>query len=144
METTLLLIKPDAVGRNLIGRILARVEAKGLAVRRLKLVKLTPAEAGEFYRTHAGEPFYEALLEFMASGPICAVVLEAEDAIGRLRRLAGATDPAAAEEGTIRRIFGLDGRRNSVHASDSPASAAEEIAFFGLTLDRERPAGGGS
>jgi nucleoside-diphosphate kinase len=137
MEATLLMIKPDAVARGLIGAILGRIETAGLKVRRLKLVALEPAEARRFYRVHEGKPFLDGLVDYMSSGPVAVVVLEGETAIGRLRGLVGATDPAAAAPGTIRRDFGIDVRRNAVHASDGPQTAAEEIAFFALTLRRD-------
>jgi nucleoside-diphosphate kinase len=137
MEQTLLMIKPDAVERGLTGAILGRVEAAGLRLRRLKLVALGPDEARLFYRVHAGKPFLEGLVEYMSSGPVAAAVLEGEGAVGRLRELVGATDPALAAAGTIRRDFGIDVRHNAVHASDGPQTAAEEIAFFALTLRRD-------
>jgi nucleoside-diphosphate kinase len=137
MERTLLMIKPDAVERGLTGAILGRVAAAGLRLRRLKLVALAPDEARLFYRVHAGKPFVEGLVEYMSSGPVAAVVLEGEGAIGRLRQLVGATDPALAAAGTIRRDFGIDLRQNAVHASDGPQTAAEEIAFFALNLRRD-------
>lgn len=137
MEETLLMIKPDATGRGLGGRILAQIEAAGLTVRRLKLVRLIPDEAREFYRVHAGKPFVEGLIDYISSGPVWAAVLEGEQAIPRLREMVGATDPAQAREGTVRQQHGLDLRRNAVHASDGPTSAETEIAFFGLTPDRD-------
>jgi len=136
-ERTLLIVKPDAVERRLGGAILARLEEAGLRVARLKMVRLSPREARRFYRVHEGQPFLDDLVEYMASGPIWAVVLEGEGAILRLRERIGATDPEAAAPGTIRRLHGLDRRRNSVHGSDGAESAAEEIAFFGLDLSRE-------
>jgi nucleoside-diphosphate kinase len=136
-QQTLLIIKPDAIGRNLGGRILARIEEAGLRIVRLKMVRLSAAEARRFYHVHEGKPFLDGLVAYMSSGPAWAAVLEADEAIPRLRALAGATDPAEAPPGTIRRDFGEDKRRNSVHASDAPATAAEEMAFFGLTLARE-------
>ena len=139
-EQTLLLIKPDAVERSLIGRILGRIEEAGLRVCRLKLVALGAPEARHFYRVHQGKPFYEGLVGYISSGPLCAAVLEGEGAIRRLREVIGATDPAQAAPGTIRQEFGLDMRRNAVHASDGPQSAVEEIAFFGLTLRRDEGA----
>ncbi len=137
VEQTLLLIKPDAVAQGLVGKILARVEGAGFAIRRLKLVALSSAEARRFYHVHKDRPFFTGLTDFMTSGPICAVVLEAEDAVESLRALVGRTDPTEAAAGTIRREFGRDTRHNAVHASDGPGSAAEEIAFFGLSLNRE-------
>jgi nucleoside-diphosphate kinase len=134
MQQTFLMIKPDAVRRNLIGEILSRIEAGGLTLRRMRMVHLTPAEARAFYRVHEGKPFLEPLVAFMASGPIVAAVLEGEDAISRLAALVGATDPAKAAPGTIRRDFGLDIEKNSVHRSDAVETAASEIEFFGLSL----------
>jgi nucleoside-diphosphate kinase len=136
-EQTLLIIKPDAIVRGLGGRILARVEEAGLRVERLKMMRLGPAEARRFYRVHEGKPFLDGLVEYMSSGPVWGVVLAADGAIRRLRDLVGATDPAQAADGTLRRTFGQDKRHNSVHASDGPATAAEEIAFFGLGLSRD-------
>ena len=137
MEQTLLMIKPEAVERKLIGRILARLEETGFLIRRLKMVGLSPPEAQAFYRVHEGKPFLDKLVAYMSSGPICAVVLEREDAVAELRRGVGATDPAEAAAGTLRKDFGLDKGHNAVHASDALETAREEIAFFGLTLARE-------
>ncbi|MCK4412117.1 MAG: nucleoside-diphosphate kinase [Candidatus Eisenbacteria sp.] len=136
-QQTMLMIKPDAVERNLCGKILARLESERFQVRRLKMIHLQPAEAQRFYAVHEGKPFLENLVAYMSSGPICAAVLEREDAVSHLRRVVGATDPGEAETGTIRRDFGIDKTRNAVHASDAPETAAAEIGFFGLTLDRE-------
>jgi nucleoside-diphosphate kinase len=129
-----MMIKPDAVGRNLAGRILARVEEAGLRPVRLRMVQLGPEEARAFYRVHEGKPFLEPLVAYMSSGPIVALVLEGDNAILRLREVVGSTDPAKAAPGTIRRDFGVDIQSNAVHASDSPGSAEEEIRFFGMTL----------
>jgi nucleoside-diphosphate kinase len=134
MEQTLMMIKPDAVGRNLIGKILERVEGVGLKVARLRMVQLAPEEARRFYRVHEGKPFLDSLVAFMSSGPIVALVVEGENAVRRLREVVGATDPAKAEPGTIRRDFALNIEKNSVHASDAVETASEEIAFFGLGL----------
>lgn len=134
MQQTLMMIKPDAVRRNLIGKILDRIEAAGLTVHRMKMVHLSPAEARKFYRVHEGKPFLDNLVAFMASGPIVVAVLEAEDAIARLAALVGPTDPAKAPPGTIRRDFGLDLEKNSIHRSDAVETAATEIEFFGLSL----------
>ena len=134
MQQTLMMIKPDAVRRNLIGQILARIEGAGLTVRRMRIVHLTPAEARAFYRVHEGKPFLDNLVAFMASGPIVVAVLEAEDAIARLAEIVGPTDPAKAPPGTIRRDFGLDLEKNSIHRSDAVETAASEIEFFGLSL----------
>jgi len=137
MERTFTMVKPDAVARGETGRILGRMEAAGFRVRAMKMVQLSPPEARAFYRVHAGKPFLEDLVLYMSSGPVVAMVLERENAIQALRRVIGATDPAQAEEGTLRREFGVDKSHNAVHASDGPQTAAEEIAFFGLTLARE-------
>lgn len=137
MEQTLAMVKPDAVERGQMGRILARLEEAGFVIRCLKMVRLDPEEARQFYHVHEGKPFLEDLVEYMCSGPICAVVLEREDAVRRLRALVGATDPAEAAAGTIRKEFGRGKSHNAVHASDAAATAREEIAFFGLTLNRE-------
>lgn len=134
MEQTLMMIKPDAVARNLVGRILARVEGSGLRVIRLRMLQLQAEEARAFYRVHEGKPFLDALVAFMSSGPIVVGVLEGESAIRRWRDLMGATDPAKAAAGTIRKDFAENIERNSVHGSDAPETAREEIAFYALSL----------
>lgn len=134
MEQTLMMIKPDAVRRNLIGKILERVEGAGLGIARMRMVRLQPDEARTFYRVHEGKPFLEALVAFMSSGPVVALVVEGESAVSRLREVVGATNPAQAAPGTIRRDFALDVEKNSVHASDALSTARDEIAFFGLGL----------
>jgi nucleoside-diphosphate kinase len=134
VEQTLLLIKPDAVERNLVGEILSRVERAGLAIRRLRMVRLTAAEAREFYKVHEGKPFFNGLVLRMSSGPIVAAVLQGRGAIERLADLVGPTDPAKAPSGTIRNEFGLSIEKNSVHRSDSPETAEEEIRWFDLGL----------
>ena len=132
MERTLMIVKPDAVARNAIGQILARVEAEGFVIRELRMVRLTRNQAEDFYAVHRGKHFYEGLVEFMSSGPAVPVVLERDNAIAHLRQFIGVTDSTRAAAGTIRRDFGTDGQRNAVHASDSPENAAREIAsFFG-------------
>jgi nucleoside-diphosphate kinase len=134
VEQTLMMVKPDAVARNLVGRILARAEESGLRVVRLRMVHLQPQEARAFYRVHEGRPFLDALVAFMSSGPIVVGVLEGDDAIRRWRDLMGATDPAKAAAGTIRKDFAENIERNSVHGSDAPETAREEIAFYALSL----------
>jgi nucleoside-diphosphate kinase len=129
-EQTLLIIKPDATARRLVGEILRRVERSGFVIAQIRLVRLTPAEARRFYAVHEGKPFLDGLCAYMASGPIVPVVLKKENAITDLRTLIGATDPAKAVCGTLRYEIGEDTQRNSVHASDSPESAAVEIPFF--------------
>jgi nucleoside-diphosphate kinase len=130
MERTLVLVKPDAVEKRAIGHTIARLEDEGLRIVALKMVFLSREEGAAFYRVHQDKPFYDSLSRFIASGPIVAMVLEGKEAISRVRRLMGATDPSKAEEGTIRRQMGTNVERNAVHGSDSPASASTEIAFF--------------
>lgn len=130
MERTLLIIKPDATGRNLVGHILGRLEMARFKIVEMKLVRLSENEARKFYAVHEGKSFLDSLTTYMASGPIVPVVLEKENAIAGLRALIGATDPARAECGTLRYEIGLDVQNNSVHASDSRESADFEIPFF--------------
>jgi nucleoside-diphosphate kinase len=133
-DQTLVLLKPDAVKRNLIGEIIARCEAKGYRVADLKLVTASKAQLAEHYAEHEGKPFYEPLVEFMLSGPIVAIRLEGHRVIEGFRSLAGATDPTVAAPGTIRgdlgRDWGLKVQQNLVHGSDSPESAARELAIW--------------
>ena len=135
MERTLVIVKPDAVARNQVGEVLRRFEAAGLTMRALKMVCLDRREAEGFYQVHRGRPFFESLTRFMSSGPIVAVVLEGEDAIARVRKLMGATDPAEAEVGTIRKDLATNIEQNAVHGSDSPGSAAYEIPYFFSALE---------
>lgn len=128
-QQTLLMIKPDAVGRNLIGKIIDRLETAGFRIVQLKMVHLTPARAREFYKVHEGKPFLEGLVEYMSSAPIVAMALEKENAVSDLRELIGATDPAKAACGTIRQCYAIDMGKNSVHASDSPENVTIEIKF---------------
>jgi nucleoside-diphosphate kinase len=130
IERTLTIIKPDAVGRGLSGQIIARFEQAKLRIRAARLVHLTPQQAGGFYAVHRERPFYASLCAFMSSGPCLPMVLEGEGAIARLRDLMGATDPAKAAPGTIRKDFAENVERNAVHGSDSPESAAFEIGYF--------------
>lgn len=127
-----MMIKPDAVRRNLIGEILRRVESAGLRIVGLRLVHLSEGNAKEFYRVHAERPFYGSLCAYMSSGPIVAGVLEGEDAVRRWRDLMGATNPAQAAAGTIRKDLAVSIEENSVHGSDAAETAAQEIAFFDL------------
>ena len=128
-QQTLMMIKPDAVQRKLVGRIIDRVETAGFTIVQMKMVHLTPARAREFYQVHEGKPFLEELVSFMSSSPIVAIALEKEDAVADLRELVGATNPANAACGTVRQCFALDMGKNSVHASDSSENAANEIKF---------------
>jgi nucleoside-diphosphate kinase len=130
IERTLAIIKPDAVGRGLIGKILGRLEAEGFRVCGLKLMHLSKAAAQEFYKVHAARPFYESLTSYMSSGPVLPILLEREQAIQTLRDLMGATDPQKAAPGTIRREYGESIERNAIHGSDASETAAVEIAFF--------------
>ena len=130
LERTLTIIKPDAVARGVIGQIISRCEQAGLKVLAARLLHLSPAQAGGFYIVHKERPFYASLCAFMTSGPCMPIVLEGENAIVRLRDLMGATDPAKAAPGTIRRDFAASIEANAVHGSDSPESAAFEIPYF--------------
>jgi nucleoside-diphosphate kinase len=130
VERTLSIVKPDAVGRNLIGEILRRFETAGLRIAAGKLQRLTPERAQSFYAVHKDRPFFSGLCSYMSSGPIFVSVLEGESAILRNREIMGATDPAKAAPGTIRKDFGKDVEQNAVHGSDSSETAAVEIAFF--------------
>ena len=130
VQRTLSILKPDAVARNLIGEIVSRFEKAGLRIVAAKMAHLSAADAAGFYAEHEGKPFYGKLLEYMSSGPVVLQVLEGDDAIAVNRRLMGATDPKQADPGTIRADFADSLDANAVHGSDSPASAAREIAYF--------------
>jgi len=130
VERTLTIIKPDAVQKGVVGRIISRFEEAGLRILAARLVHLTPAQAAGFYIVHRERPFYASLCAFMTQGPCVPMVLEGENAIARLRELMGATDPAQAAPGTIRRDFASSIEANAVHGSDSPESAAFEIPYF--------------
>ena len=127
---TLAIIKPDAVKNRLTGKILAHLEADSFVVRAARLVKLTVAEAESFYEVHRARPFFRPLVTFMTSGPALALALERDDAVTRLRDVIGATDPAEAKPGTVRKLYAESKERNAIHASDSPENAAREVAFF--------------
>lgn len=130
MEQTLVIVKPDAVTKGLIGEVIRRFEAEGLVVCGLKMVWLSQKEAEGFYQVHRHQPFFESLTRFMSSGPCVPMILEGEGAIARVRTLMGATDPHKAAEGTVRRSLADSIERNVVHGSDSAASAAVEIPYF--------------
>lgn len=136
MSHTLAIIKPDAVGSGKAGKILAHLEDAGFAIRALRLTTLSRAQAEAFYAVHEGRPFFEELVEFMTSGPVIPLVLEADDAVARLRETIGATDPAEAAAGTVRELYAESKGRNAIHASDSDANAETEIAFFFSTHER--------
>ena len=127
---TLAIIKPDAVHNGLAGKILAHLEAAGFRVRAARLVRLTTAQAEAFYDVHHERPFYRPLVTFMTSGPALALALERADAVAHLRQVIGATDPAEAKPGTVRKLYAESKERNAIHASDSDESARREIAFF--------------
>jgi nucleoside-diphosphate kinase len=135
IERTLAIVKPDGVDRGLVGTVIARFEAAGLRVVALKMVRLDAPAAGGFYDVHRARPFFSSLVSFMTSGAIVPMVLEGEDAIARVRGLMGATDPAKADAGTIRRDFASSIERNVVHGSDSAATADFEIACFFSALE---------
>lgn len=135
VQRTLCLIKPDAVSRNLSGAILDLIQKSGLTVAGMKMLRLSKAEAEGFYAVHSERPFFNDLTDYMCSGPIVAVALEGEDAIARYRKLMGATNPANAEEGTIRKLYAVNVEANSVHGSDAPETAAVEIAYFFSSLE---------
>ena len=130
VERTLSIIKPDAVAKNVIGKIYSRFETNGLKIIAAKMAWLSPQEAGEFYAVHKERPFFKDLVEFMTSGPVMIQVLEGESAIAKNRELMGATDPAKAEPGTIRADFATSIDANAVHGSDGTDTAKVEIAFF--------------
>jgi nucleoside-diphosphate kinase len=130
MSQTLAIIKPDAVQSGKAGKILAHLEASGFEVRAIRMTRLTQATAGAFYAVHRERPFYASLVTFMTSGPVIPLVLEAEGAVARLRQVIGATDPAQADAGTIRKLYAQSKERNAIHASDSDENAVQEIAFF--------------
>jgi nucleoside-diphosphate kinase len=129
-ERTLSIVKPDGVHQGVVGQIISRFEAEGFRIVAMKLVRLTRQQAEGFYAVHRERPFFSSLTRFMSSGPCVAVALEGQDVIKRLRDVMGATDPAKADEGTIRRAFASSVERNVVHGSDSAASAAFEIGYF--------------
>ena len=130
MERSLVLIKPDAMERGLSGVIIGRLQGEGLKLIALKMLHMDKALAERHYAIHKDKPFFNELVEYIISTPIVAAVFEGEGAIERIRKLMGATDPAKAQAGTIRKDYGLDVQRNSTHASDSPENADKEIAIF--------------
>jgi nucleoside-diphosphate kinase len=134
-ERTLAIIKPDAVGRRVAGRILQRIEAEGFQIRAMRTLHLSKAQAEGFYAVHRDRPFFGSLTEFMASGPAIVAVLEAPDAIKKWRALMGATDPAKADAGTIRKEFAQSIERNATHGSDASGTAVFEIGYFFAGMD---------
>lgn len=136
MSQTLAIIKPDAVASGKAGKVLAHLEAAGFTVRALRMTRLSSEQAGAFYAVHRERPFYGELVEFMTSGPCIPMILEADDAVARLRDTIGATDPAEAADGTVRKLYAESKGRNAIHASDSDENAAIETAFFFSGVDR--------
>ncbi len=130
MERTLSIIKPDGVGKNIVGEIIRRFEEAGLKIAAVRKLQLSEREAGDFYGVHRERPFFGDLVSFMTSGPVVAMVLEGEGAIAKNRDLLGATNPAEADKGTIRGDFSESIDANTVHGSDAPETAAQEISFF--------------
>ena len=135
MEHTLCIIKPDAVAKGLIGEILAKIQSAGLKVIGLRMLKLSKAQAEGFYAVHRERPFFGELVVFMTSGPVVVATLEGVDAIARYRKLMGATDPAKADEGTLRRLYAANIQNNAVHGSDGPDTARTEVGYFFSSLD---------
>ncbi len=130
VERTLSIIKPDATGRNLTGKINAYIEEAGLCIIAQKRIRLTREQAEVFYAVHQERSFFNELVDFMISGPVVVQILEGENAIAKYREVMGATNPANADEGTIRKDFAIDVQNNSVHGSDAPETAAVEMAFY--------------
>ncbi len=135
MDQTLAIIKPDAASRALTGKIVSRIESNGLKIIAMKLIHMSKDQAEDFYIEHKERPFFDSLTDYMASGPCYVIVLEGEKAQLQWRDAMGATNPVDAADGTIRKDFGLSLEQNSVHGSDSPSSAAREIAFFFSELE---------
>lgn len=138
MERTLAIIKPDAVASRAAGRIIQRIEETGFQIRAMRLLHLSARDAEGFYAVHRERPFFGSLTKFMSSGPVIVLALEAEDAIKKWRTLMGATDPAKADAGTLRREFGRSIEHNATHGSDAPETAAFELGYFfrGVELTR--------
>jgi nucleoside-diphosphate kinase len=135
IERTLSIIKPDAVAAGHTGEILSTIEVEGFKIVALRMTRLSRLQAEAFYAVHRERPFYSSLVRFMTEGPIVAVALEREDAVAKLREIMGATNPASAMEGTIRRRYAESIERNCIHGSDGPDTAAVELAYFFSTLD---------
>ena len=136
-EQTLAIIKPDGVARNLVGEIIHRIESSGLAIKALKMMHLSKSQAEGFYAVHREKAFFTSLTSFMSEGPVVLMILSGEGAIRRWRDLMGATDPAKANAGTIRKDFGQSIERNTTHGSDAPETAAFETAYFFSQLETQ-------
>ncbi len=135
METTLTIVKPDAVAAGNTGNIIAHLERAGFVIAAMKKVTLSEAQARAFYAVHSERPFYNDLVAFMTSGPVVPMILRREDAVAKLREVMGATDSQQAAEGTIRNLYGTDIEKNAIHGSDAPQTAAVERAFFFSRLE---------
>ncbi len=135
LQRTLAIVKPDGVSKHLVGTVLNRMEAAGLTIVAMKMIRMTKDQAKGFYQVHEGKPFFESVTDFMSSGPCVVLVLEGDDAIQRYRTLMGATDHTKAEEGTIRRDFATDIEKNVVHGSDGEETARFEIGYFFNALE---------
>jgi nucleoside-diphosphate kinase len=129
-ERSLIIVKPDAMARGLAGDIIGRLQGLGLKLVALKMLRLDKAKARQHYAVHEGKPFFESVVDYISSAPVVAAVFEGQDAIDVIRKAMGPTDPTRAEKGTIRGDFGLDIEKNAIHGSDSPETAAREIALF--------------
>jgi len=129
-QRTLAIIKPDSVEKHVIGDIIQRIQNAGFKILGMKYTRLTEAQAKAFYEVHKDKPFFESLVKYMTSGPVVPIALEKENAIEDFRKLIGSTDPAKAEEGTIRKLYGTNIERNAIHGSDSPENGEREVAFF--------------
>ncbi len=138
---TLAIIKPDAVGSGMAGKIIAHLEAQGFVVRAVRMTRLSKSQAQAFYEVHRERPFFGSLVEYMTSAPCVPMVLERDDAVSHLRTVIGATDPAEAADGTIRKLYAESKERNAIHASDSPENALREIEFFFSEAELELSAG---
>ncbi len=138
IERTFSIIKPDAVGSGKAGNILAKIEAAGFTILGLRMTQLTQQQAEGFYAVHRERPFYAGLVKFMTEGPIVVMALEREDAVKGLREVMGATNPANAAEGTIRKLYAENIERNAIHGSDAPETAAAELAYFFTAIDLQR------
>ena len=135
MQRTLGIIKPDAVKKNVIGKIISIIEENGIKIKAMKMVKLTKKQAEGFYYVHKDKPFFNDLINFMTSGPVVLMLLEGENVIERWRKLMGVTDPQKADEGTIRKLYGTDIEKNAVHGSDAPETAEFETKYFFNALE---------
>ena len=138
IQRTLTIIKPDGIEQKVVGEVLRILEKDGFRIVAARMIHMTKREAEGFYEVHRGKRFFDSLTAFMSSGPCIPMVLEREDGIPRLREIMGATDPAKAAEGTIRRMLAADVERNVIHGSDSPESAADEIRYFFPTIETGR------